>query len=385
MEPPLNSQQCKVALSALVAACLLAACGGGGSDTAPSAAVTTVKVAGDSLADSGTFGFKFTVQGSAATGAGSTPIWPERVATSYGQSLCNHYVFNGSAFGANAACTNYAVGGGRINNATAPTSPVSITQQLKVMGALGYSASDLVLVDGGGNDAADLIGAYLRASSDNGQAYAALLGSLLPQATVGAALAGGTTGMAQVGGAYMQALAKNFAETIKANTVAKNAPRVAVLNAPGVTLTPRFRMVLASISAARGAAAAAQAEALFDGWIQAYNTQLATSLAGDNRIALVDFYTSFKDQATNPAQYQLTNSSTPACPATGLGTDGLPTYTFPTCTAAALSAMTPPAGAPGGADWWKSYGFADSFHPTPYGHQLVGQMVSRSLSRAGWL
>lgn len=381
----MNSQQCKVALSALVAACLLAACGGGGSDTAPSAAVTSVKVAGDSLADSGTFGFKFTVQGSAATGAGSTPIWPERVATSYGQSLCNHYVFNGSAFGANAACTNYAVGGGRINNATAPTSPVSITQQLKDMGALGYSASDLVLIDGGGNDAADLIGAYLRASSDNGQAYAALLGSLLPQATVGAALAGGTTGMAQVGGAYMQALAKNFAETIKANTVAKNAPRVAVLNAPGVTLTPRFRMVLASISAARGAAAAAQAEALFDGWIQAYNTQLATSLAGDNRIALVDFYTSFKDQATNPAQYQLTNSSTPACPATGLGTDGLPTYTFPTCTAAALSAMTPPAGATGGADWWKSYGFADSFHPTPYGHQLVGQMVSRSLSRAGWL
>ena len=49
----------------LATACLLAACGGGGSDTAPAARVTAVKVAGDSLADSGTFGYKFTVQGSA--------------------------------------------------------------------------------------------------------------------------------------------------------------------------------------------------------------------------------------------------------------------------------------------------------------------------------
>ena len=55
------------------------------------------------------------------------------------------------------------------------------------------------------------------------------------------------------------------------------------------------------------------------------------------------------------------------------------------CTAAALSAQTPPAGATGGADWWKTYAFSDSFHPTPYGHQLVSQLVSRSLARAGWL
>ena len=381
----MNSQQCKASLSALVAACLLAACGGGGSDTAPAATVTTVKVAGDSLADSGTFGYKFTVQGSAATGAGSTAIWPERVAASYGQTLCAHYLFNGSAFGANAGCSNYAIGGGRINNFTAPTSPVSITQQLKDMGDAGYSASDLVLIDGGGNDAADLIGAYLKAPSDGGQAYAAVLGTVLPSATVSAALASGANGMAQVGGAYMQALAKQFAAAIQANTTAKNAPRVAVLNMPGVTLTPKFRMVLASIAATAGAGTAAQAEGLFDAWIQAFNTQLAASLAGDDRVAVVDFYGSFKDQSVNPAQYQLTNVTTPACPVTGVGTDGLPVYDFPTCSATALSAMAPPAGAAGGADWWKSYGFADSFHPTPYGHQLVGQLVSRSLSRAGWL
>lgn len=368
-----------------VSAAVLAACGGGGADTTPATAVTAVKVMGDSLADSGTFGLKFTVQGTAPTGAGSTAIWPERVAASYGRTLCPHYVSAGGSFSAKADCTNYAVGGGRINNFTAPTSPVSILQQLKDAGAAGYAAGDLVLIDGGGNDAADLIGAYLGASRDGGKAYAALLGTVLDAATVNSLLAGGSTGMAQAGGAYMQALATQFAATIKAQTLDKGATRVAVLNMPGVTLTPKFRMVLASISAANGAAAAAQAQTLFDGWVQAFNAKLAAALAGDGRLTVVDFYASFKDQAEHPAQYAYTNVTTPACPATGVGSDGLPTYSFPTCTAAALSAMTPPAGATGGADWWKSYGFADSFHPTPFGHQLMGQLVSRSLSQAGWL
>ena len=368
-----------------VSAAVLAACGGGGADTTPATAVTAVKVMGDSLADSGTFGLKFTVQGTAPTGAGSTAIWPERVAASYGRTLCPHYVSAGGSFSAKADCTNYAVGGGRINNFTAPTSPVSILQQLKDAGAAGYAAGDLVLIDGGGNDAADLIGAYLGASRDGGKAYAALLGTVLDAATVNSLLAGGATGMAQAGGAYMQALATQFAATIKAQTLDKGATRVAVLNMPGVTLTPKFRMVLASISAANGAAAAAQAQTLFDGWVQAFNAKLAAALAGDGRLTVVDFYASFKDQAEHPAQYAYTNVTTPACPATGVGSDGLPTYSFPTCTAAALSAMTPPAGATGGADWWKSYGFADSFHPTPFGHQLMGQLVSRWLSQAGWL
>jgi len=368
-----------------VSAAVLAACGGGGADTTPATAVTAVKVMGDSLADSGTFGLKFTVQGTAPTGAGSTAIWPERVAASYGRTLCPHYVSAGGSFSAKADCTNYAVGGGRINNFTAPTSPVSILQQLKDAGAAGYATGDLVLIDGGGNDAADLIGAYLGASRDGGKAYAALLGTVLDAATVNSLLAGGATGMAQAGGAYMQALATQFAATIKAQTLDKGATRVAVLNMPGVTLTPKFRMVLASISAANGAAAAAQAQTLFDGWVQAFNAKLAAALAGDGRLTVVDFYASFKDQAEHPAQYAYTNVTTPACPATGVGSDGLPTYSFPSCTAAALSAMTPPAGATGGADWWKSYGFADSFHPTPFGHQLMGQLVSRSLSQAGWL
>ena len=110
---------------------------------------------------------------------------------------------------------------------------------------------------------------------------------------------------------------------------------------------------------------------------------MAESLKGDEkRLVIVDFYESFRDQAANPAQYSYTNVKTPVCPATGVDASGLPTYTIGACTADALSAK-PPAGA--GADWWKSYGFADSFHPSPYGHQLLGQLVSRTLAQAGWL
>ena len=375
----------KASWSALFAACMLAACGGGGADTTPIAKVTSVKVMGDSLSDSGTYGFKFTVQGSAGTGAGSSAIWPERIATSYGQTLCSHYTSSGTTFTTNAACGNYAVGGGRINYVAAPTSPSSVTQQIKDAGSAGFNSGDLVLIDGGANDMADLIGSYLKAGGDSGQAYAGLLTTVLDPAAVRTAMASGPSGMAQIGGAYAKTLAAQFANTIKTNVLDKGAIRVAVLNVPAITKTPRFQMVLGSVAQAKGAEAAAQAEALFDGWVKAFNAQLTASLAADERVTVVDFYTSMKDQAEHPAQYQLANVSKAACHATGVGSDGLPTYTFATCTATSLSAMTPPAGAVGGADWWKGYGFSDSFHPTPYAHQLMGQLVSRSLSQAGWL
>ena len=55
-------RQLFIVLTAVLAlSMLLAACGGGDPP------ITSVKVMGDSLADSGTFGLKFTVQGSAPT------------------------------------------------------------------------------------------------------------------------------------------------------------------------------------------------------------------------------------------------------------------------------------------------------------------------------
>lgn len=371
------------AAAAIAVSALLAACGGGGSDITPAAQVTSVKVVGDSLADSGAYGLKFTVQGTAASGAGSSAIWPERVAASYGQTLCPHYDLTGASVAVRPACTNYAVARGAINYMKEANAPQSILRQLADAGAAGYGPGDLLLVVGGGNDAADIISPYLAAPRDGGAAYQAVLASVLDAATVQQLLAGGQAGMAQAGAVYMQALATRFAGAIKAQALDKGAPRVAVLNMPGITLTPKFRMVLASVAQSAGPVAAAQAEALFDGWIRAFNTRLAEQFAGDSRVAVVDFYGSFKDQYEHPAQYAYTNVTTPACPVTGVDGNGLPAYNFATCTGAALSA-NPPAGA-SGAGWWERYAFSDSFHPTPYSHQLIGQLVSRSLSQAGWL
>lgn len=375
-------------IAAAAAAVALAACGGGGGDTTPRENVTSVKVMGDSLADVGTFGFKNTVQASATalTGPGSSQLWVDRVAERYKVDLCAHYrsADGGASFSTVASCTGYAVGGGRINYFANPQSPISITKQMADAGAAGYKPDDLVLIDGGGNDAGDLFGAYIAASTDGGKNFFALMGTMLDAATVQALAAQGAAGMPKAGAAYMQALAVYFSKNIQANVLGKGAPRVAVLNMPGVTLTPKFQMVLKKIAATQGADAAAKLNVLFDTWVQTFNSQLKTSLGTDSRLTIVDFYDSFRDQAAHPAQYSYQNVTDPVCPPTGQDASGLPTYTFPTCTAQLLSSKTPPTGATGGADWWKSYGFADSFHPTPYGHQLMSQLTSRSLSQAGW-
>lgn len=376
---------------ALLGSVLVAGCGGGGAtaDTTPKISITAVKVFGDSIQDSGTFGYKFTVQ------SPDNLIYAERIAANYGQTLCNFFVFTGTTFAANTAktgCTNYSIGGGRITytGAGGAANPLNVGTQMATYAAAGsYSASDLVIIDGGGNDAADLVGAYLTIPKDAAKTYSALLGTLLTPAQIGAALQGGAATTAQIGGTYMTALADKFYAQIKASVLDKGATHVVVMNMPDVTYTPRFQMVLDSIAAASGggtagATARAQSQAVFQGWMTAFNTELAAKFAGNDNVIVIDFYKAFQDQVATPAQFGLSNVKTPACPIAGVGSDGLPTYNFPACTAAALSAA-PPAGVSGGADWWKSYAFSDSFHPTPYGHQLTQQLIAKSLATKGWL
>ncbi len=389
--------------TALIAGLILTACGGGGTaDTTPKISITSVKVFGDSIQDSGTFGYKFTVQDS------NNPIYVERIAATYGQTLCNFYIFTGTTFAANTAkagCRNFAIGGGRIiysGPGASAANPLNVGVQMATYAQIGtYADTDLVIIDGGGNDAADLVGAYLAAARDKGASLSALLANLLTPTQIGAALQGGAATTAAIGGTYMTALANKFSDQIQASVLGKGASKVVVMNMPGITNTPRFQLVLDSVAAATAAGAKAQgadaataaaagvkarsdSEALFKSWISAYNTQLASRVGGDAKVLLVDFYTAFNDQIAMPEQFGLTNVKTPACPISGVGSDGLPTYDFPTCTAAALSAK-PPAGSTGGADWWKTYGFSDGFHPTLYGHQLTQQLIGKALATRGWL
>ena len=179
-------------LSALAVAVALSACGGGDDDKNP-LGINAVKVIGDSLSDGGTFsGIPGGARIASVQGSSDEPnvLWVERVAKAYELApLCPVYKFNGTTFAANtqAGCTNFAIGGARINNPAASggaAAPLSIGKQLTDAAAKGWSAKDLVLVDGGGNDAADVVGAYLGASADQGAAYQALLLTLIPATTL---------------------------------------------------------------------------------------------------------------------------------------------------------------------------------------------------------
>jgi outer membrane lipase/esterase len=375
------------ALVALTIAALAGCSGSGGSDEGK---VIAVRVLGDSIADAGTFGRPFTIQGDQSF------IYPQRVAQAYGFTPgCSYFKFTGTTFlpSADTTCTNYAVGGGVINGAAAgitAADPRNLNVQFNSATSTGlYSGRELLVIDGGGNDAANLVGAYLRAGSDKGAAYVAVLGTLLTPAQVGAAAAGGAAGLAGGGAEYMKALANSMADLVQKSAIDRGAKRIALLNMPGITNTPRFQAVLGGVAAASGggtagATARAQAEGLFKSWIGAYNAQLASRFANSSEVLIVDFYKFFEDAVTTPAVAGFTNVKDTACPVVGLGSDGLPTYDFATCTEANLAAK-PPAGATGGADWYKTWLFSDGFHPTPFAHQVFSGTLIDAIKGRGWL
>lgn len=390
-------RQWKLALSALSVAIVVAACGGGGADTAPKSSVSGVKIFGDSLMDSGTFGYKFTVQ--PATGATAYQVFPERVAASFGvNSMCPFFLFTGTTFIANpaAGCTNYSVAGGRINNLTNTATPsnavpFSIPLQLTTS-STALSANDFVIIDGGSNDLADITGAYLGATTPTGIAtYMAALSTLLPSATVNAIVTATPTSttLGTAAGAYAQALADSLYASVNTNVIAKGVKKIVVVNSSDITLTPRFQAVLAGVTASSGSAASAAVQGAVRAWTQAFNARLASNFASTN-VIVYDFYTQGGLIFANPAQFGITNTTTPACPIVAGGVDtvtGQASLSFGVTVAACnptYLASHIPVGETS-ATWWQSYGFSDNFHPSPALHQLIGQSISVRLAQAGWL
>jgi len=359
---------------------LLVACGGG--DNPPPVTTSSVKVVGDSLADSGTFsGLKFTVQGNA--------IWTERVTSSVGApALCPRYIAqSASLVVANptaTACTSYGVGGARINpeGLVGDTTPFSVVQQLATLASeKPYSPDQLLLVDGGGNDVADLTGKYLAAGGDSGLAFTTLAGELLTPQEINGALT--TGGLPAVGTLYLQRLADQLADAITTHALNLDASRVVVLTVPDVTVTPRFLAVLYGVEQQSGPTAAAGVKALVNGWVLAFNAQLRSRLGAQPRVAIVDFYASLNQWVSAPASYGLTNATTPACPAVGTDGSGLPTYDIANCTATLLDTPPLPVGETA-AGWWQTYVFSDNFHGTPRTNELMAQTVVQALVAKGW-
>ena len=391
--PSTFSRRALAATLAASAVFITTACGGGGGgdpDPAPSpppAAASggppsRLTVAGDSLADVGTFGLKATVQNAANPSVGY-PVYPELVGAALGTGTqCSFFSSTDrTSFTTNPGCTNFAVGGAQVVNPITRLGnevPFSLEFQLEsAVAANGgaWQAGDLILIDAGSNDAAGLADAFLDARGGGGDSDSAIFLALLRQqldaSTITQALAQ-PDGESVAAGLYLQRVAQTFWNTVKANTLDKGATRVALVEVPDITLTPRFRNIAADLSAAEGAAAATAFQAALRQWIVGFNTEVNRLAAGDARVVVVPYFADFSAQNTQPAASGLTNSTQASCPPQG---------DFPACTDAALDA-SPPAGLSPG--WWKTWFYSDNFHPSPRGHELLAASVNRSLAQAGW-
>lgn len=356
-------------VAALLAAAFLASCGGGGAgDQSAKIKFSSMVSFGDSLSDVGTYataglkaasggaGGKYTINGpngknwteliAAQIGTGA-PCAAQTGLNSFGplagfaEAVANH-----------SGCLNYAQGGARVTNAYGPANaalPITMTDQSAYLGQLtvpvanqitrylavaggAFSGNELVTVMAGGNDV------FMNLAT---------VGSTGPTAAVTAM---GTAGA-------------ELANYINTQILAKGAKYVVVVNLPDVSQTP---------FATDKEVAFPGTKALINTMVTTFNAQLSQGLAGNANVVYVDAYTAGRDQQANPAQYGLTNVTTPACDITDSAKN--PLHSSLICNSANLI--------PGVVD---HYEYADGVHPTPYGYQLLAQLVAQEMAKKGWL
>jgi outer membrane lipase/esterase len=360
----------------------LAACGGGGDgDQSPKLQISRIVSFGDSLSDVGSYNttaLSATVTAHSAGLAGTANSgkftvnsagaknWIELIAAQYGVDApcpAQTGLTPPATVGGNpnplaglaqtpqdhAECFAYGQGGARVTNPVGPgnaniagaegavgqlTTPL-VTQVAKHLakgtGGDSFASDELVLVLAGGNDL------FINAAVVGG----------------GGSVQNAVTAMATAG--------TELATLVKLQMVAKGASHVVVVNVPDVSLTP---------SSQAGGANAIQLSLLLT---TTFNNALAQGLADAGpKVLLVDAFTQSQDQFLRPAQYDLSNVTTPAC---DLTTAGVMLFASSlVCNSATLTAGDK-----------SKFLYADGVHPTPYGYKLLAQFVTDRLVKAGLL
>ncbi len=335
---------------------------------------------GDSLSDVGTYkvstvalvgGGEYTVN----EGGGSN--WTELLATQVGASApCPAQTglqsvipqIPAAAIVNNATCFDYAQGGARVTNPVGPgnialwlglgdpsgqlgqlTVPV-VTQMTNFLAAHGsFASNDLVTVFAGGNDVFINLATVAATVAAGGSAT-----------TAGTAA---VTAMATAGG-------QEAAYIVNYVLTAGGAKHVVVVNLPDVSITPL------------GLSQDPQTQGLISLMVTTFNQYLAAGLAGHTDTVLqVDLYTQSRAEASDPAQYGLSNVTTPACDLTN--------SRMQATTPAVLLAAVPTSLLCSTATTLNTdvsrYEYADTVHPTPYAYSLITSLVVTRMAQNGWL
>ena len=379
-----------VLTTALAAAAFLAGCGGNeAGNQSPRVAFTQMVNFGDSLSDVGTYdvgvvklqgGGHFSINGQGATGLlyvnwteflAATLQLSQPCAAQTGLKPVAPYVptvgdetptFHDASTG--GTCLNYAQGGSRVTLQPGPgnrllLNPADPTTFGNALGALTipvhdqianyhtnvsatFSPTALVTVLAGANDV------FIQTATVSGEVTAGLL-------TQDQAVAGAVAAMTQA--------ADDLANDVNTMILAQGATHVVVVNIPDASLTPS--------AIASGAAGQALTKLL----VQTFNTELATKLQAGSSLLLVDAFTASEDQATNMAQYGLTNVTTSVCTSSS----------SLLCTKNTLIAAVAPAASAAPATAANTYEYADGVHPTPYGYRLLSELVGEQMAIKGWL
>jgi phospholipase/lecithinase/hemolysin len=166
-----------------------------------------------------------------------------------------------------------------------------------------------------------------------------------------------TTGAQNAAAGMMQA-ATDLVTSVKL-MISLGAKRVVVVNIPDVSQTP---MAMAT---------PASQQALVLALTQAFNATLQAGLNGTAEVVFVDAFAENRRQLADPAHYALSNVKDMAC---NLDQTVNPMASSLICNSKNLIAGDT-----------SRYMFADGVHPTPYGHKLLAQYVSKALVTAGWL
>jgi len=372
---------------------VLAACSGGDGNGAGPGTITAAEgpqsmplrfgaqvTFGDSLSDVGSYavgaigaagGGKFTINGDRTQQYPELVgrIWNEMLAAQFGlpapcaaQTGLQGDPLQGlsAPVVAHPGCFNYAQGGARVVEPVGPgnrlagspigqlTLPVAaqVANHLATIGGR-FQGNELVFVMAGANDIVVQWGELSRGAAAAAQA-AGPAGAAEARAAYLAAY--GPAAIAAAGAA-----ANGLVAIVLQQIVAAGANYVVVNNVPDLAGTPL------------GGIQEPQLRALVQAMLEEFNRVLKAGLDPEAKVAQVDIYSLFRDALANPLPYGLSNTRAPAC-----GPNALQGHSL-MCTV------------------WNTYPvdvshfmFADTVHPTPYGHWLMARVVQQVMSQKGW-